>query len=297
MTLEVTPLTPILGAEVSGLNVLELDDEQFAELFDVFTRHSVIFLRDQPAMTEQEHYEFAGRFGQVHVHPFAREAGPDPDKPFPGLIRMRTTEDSRVAAGNRWHSDVSCDDRPPQASILQLHQVPAVGGDTLFASLYAAYDALSPQMKQYLDGMTAHHSGEESYRKLFQMKTAPGSAWPEANHPIVRRHPDSGRPALFVDREFTESINNLPKEEGRALLDFLFAHTERANFQCRFRWTQNAIAIWDNRCALHHAMWDYWPAERSGHRVSVQGEVPLLWNLALDQAPSNHNDTTVRLTA
>ena len=159
MTLEVTPLTPILGAEVSGLNVLELDDEQFAELFDVFTRHSVIFLRDQPAMTEQEHYEFAGRFGQVHVHPFAREAGPDPDKPFPGLIRMRTTEDSRVAAGNRWHSDVSCDDRPPQASILQLHQVPAVGGDTLFASLYAAYDALSPQMKQYLDGMTAHHSG------------------------------------------------------------------------------------------------------------------------------------------
>jgi taurine dioxygenase len=297
MTLDVTPLTPFLGAEVCGLNVLDLDDEQFAELFDVFTRHSVIFPRDQPAMTEEQHYEFAGRFGPVHVHPFAREAGASQDNPHPGLIRMRTTEQSRVAAGNRWHSDVSCDDRPPQASIFQLHQVPNVGGDTLFASLYAAYDALSPQMKQYLDGMTAHHSGEESYRKLFQMKTAPGSAWPEADHPVVRHHPDSGRPALFVDREFTESINGLPKDEGRALLDFLLAHTERANFQCRFRWTQNAIAIWDNRCALHHAMWDYWPQERRGHRVSVQGEVPLMWNLLADHVPEGHPDTTVRLTA
>lgn len=297
MTAQVTPLTPILGAEVSGLNVLDLDDAQFAELFAAFTRHSVIFLREQPPMTEAQHYDLARRFGEVHVHPFARESVSLDENPYPGLLRIRTTESSRVASGNRWHSDVSCDERPPQASILQLHQVPTVGGDTLFASLYAAYEALSPQMKGYLDGLTAHHSGEESYRKLFQRKTAPGSSWPEADHPIVRRHPDSGRPALYIDREFTESINDLPKDEGRALLDFLFAHTERANFQCRFRWTENAIAIWDNRCVLHHAMWDYWPQERRGHRVSVQGEQPLMWDLTSDRIAADHETGTVRLTA
>ena len=297
MSLKITPLTPTIGAEIAGLNILAMNDEEFATLFDAFTRHSVVFLRDQPALTEEQHYAFARRFGDVHIHPFARHAEPDPDNLHPGLLRMHTTVDTRVASGNRWHSDVSCDDRPPQASILQLHQVPTSGGDTLFASLYAAYDALSPQMKRYLDGMTARHSGEESYRKLFQRKIGLGSTWPEADHPIIRRHSDSGRPVLYVDREFTESINGLPKEEGRALLDFLIAHTERANFQCRFQWTQNAIAIWDNRCALHHAIWDYWPQERRGHRVSVQGEVPLMWDLDTDSIPETIEHNTVKLTA
>ncbi len=296
MGITVTPLTPTLGAEVDGVDVLNLNDEDFAVLFDAFTAHSVVFLRDQPALTEQQHYDFASRFGPVHVHPFARESAADLDNPFPGLLRMHTTDASRVASGNRWHSDVSCDEMPPMASILQLHEIPDVGGDTLFSSLYAAYETLSPQMKRYLDGMTARHSGEESYRKLFQRTTAPGSTWPEADHPIVRRHPDSGRPALYVDREFTESINDVPKEEGKALLEFLLSHTERANFQCRFQWTVNAIAIWDNRCVLHHAMWDYWPQERRGHRVSVQGEKPEMWDLDTDQAPAESAGNTVRLT-
>lgn len=296
MVIQVTPLTPTLGAEVSGLNVLDMADGEFDQLFEAFVQHSVVFLRDQPALSEQEHYDFARRFGPVHVHPFAREDAAALAKPFPGLLRMQTTEGSRVASGNRWHSDVSCDELPPQASILQLHQVPEIGGDTLFNSLYAAYETLSPQMQRYLDDMTAHHSGEESYKKLFERTTAPGSHWPEADHPIVRRHPDSGRPALYVDREFTESINGLPKEEGRALLDFLFAHSERANFQCRFRWSQNAIAIWDNRCVLHHAMWDYWPQERRGHRVSVEGEKPQMWRLGIDEVPANLQTNTIKLT-
>ena len=296
MTLTISPLTPLLGAEVSGLNVLDLSDAGFDSLYEALVDHSVIFLRDQPTLTEAEHYDLASRFGEVHVHPFAREAKPDPANQHPGVLRIRTTDESKVAAGNRWHSDVSCDARPPQASILQLHQVPQVGGDTLFSSMYAAYDALSAQMKRYLDGMTARHSGEESYRKLFRADIALGSQWPEADHPIVRRHPDSGRPALYVDREFTESINGLPKEEGKALLEFLFGHSERANFQCRFRWSTNAIAIWDNRCVLHHAMWDYWPQERRGHRVSVVGEVPLMWRLDSDRVPEGREGTTVKLT-
>ncbi len=297
MAIEVHPLTPTLGAEIRGADLLNLDDAGFAEIFDAFVAHSVIFFRDQPALTEQQHLDVASRFGDIHIHPFARLSDRREDA-FPGLLRFHTTAQSTVAAGNRWHSDVSCDDLPPQASILQLHEIPPVGGDTLFASLYAAYDTLSDRMKRLLDGLTAHHSGEESYRKLFKVATIdPSATWPEVDHPIVRRHPDSGRPALYVDREFTESINDLPKEEARALLDFLLDHTERVDFQCRFAWSRNAIAVWDNRCVLHHAMWDYWPNERKGHRVSVRGERPEMWRLDQAGVPEGNGGSTVRLTA
>ncbi len=279
MSLIVKPLTPTFGAEVAGTDILHMNDAAFAELFDVFTAKGVIFLRDQPALSPEEHLAFASRFGEVHVHPAARGKPAE----FPGLMRMRTNKESRVAAGNRWHSDVSCDELPPQASILQLHKIPPVGGDTLFANLYAAWEALSDRMKAMLDGLTALHSGEESFRHLFQFTS--DTPWPENNHPVVRRHVDSGRPVLFVDREFTKRINDLPKEEGRALLAFLFEHTERVDFQCRFQWSENAIAIWDNRCVLHHALWDYWPQDREGHRVSVRGEKPQMWSLANDRIP------------
>lgn len=285
MTISVHPLTPTLGAEIRGLDVTSLDARAFDTLFAAFTEHSVVFLRDQPELSPDEHLAFARRFGEVHIHPSARGVAAE----HPGLLRMKTTSESRVASGNRWHSDVSCDLQPPQASILQLHEIPELGGDTLFASLYAAYDALSDRMKVMLDGLTALHSGEESFRKLFRFKQVEGLTWPENNHPVVRKHPDSGRPALFVDREFTDSINDLPKEEARALLDFLLDHTERVAFQCRFSWTRNAIAIWDNRCVLHHAMWDYWPNERRGRRVSVQGEKPEMWNPSVDGVSRESN--------
>lgn len=298
MAIAVEPLTPTLGAEIRGADLLAMDDRQFDEIFQAFVEHSVIFLLDQPALTVDQHLAFARRFGPVHVHPFARLGSNRSDDGALGVLRIHTTADTTVAAGNRWHSDVSCDTEPPQASILQLHEIPPVGGDTLFASTYAAYDALSDRMKQLLDGLTAHHSGEDAYRKLFRAKTTdPNATWPTADHPIVRRHVDSGRPALYVNREFTESINDLPKEEGRALLEFLFEHTERANFQCRFRWSENAIAIWDNRCVLHHAMWDYWPHVRRGNRISVQGEKPQSWQLGIDRIPEGRSGNTVRLTS
>ncbi len=296
MAIDVTPVTPALGAEITGVDLTRLDDDTFAAIFDAFVRHSVIFFPDQPELTVDEHAVFARRFGPIHVHPFERLAGRSSGD-LAGLLTIRTTAESTVAAGNRWHSDVSCDDEPPQASILQLHEVPAVGGDTLFASLYAAYEALSDPMKRYLDGMTARHTGEESYRKVFKVTTLdPGATWPEVHHPVVRRHPDSGRPVLYVDREFTHSINDLPKEEGRALLAFLLDHTERVDFQCRFRWRPNAVAVWDNRCVLHHAMWDYWPNERKGHRISVVGERPEPWRLDRDRIPDDADRATVKLT-
>ena len=293
--MQVQPLTPTLGAEISGIDVTNMNDGEFDALFRAFTAHSVIFLRDQPALSPEAHRAFAQRFGEIHVHPAAR-AAPSETRDASGVMNMRTHETSRVAAGNRWHSDVSCDERPPQASILQLHEIPPLGGDTLFASLYAAYDTLSERMKVYLDGVSALHSGEEAFRHTFQFDRGEARArWPEHEHPIARKHADSGRPALFVDREFTKEIVGLPKEEGKALLAFLFEHTERVDFQCRFRWTPNAIAIWDNRCALHHAMWDYWPATRQGRRISVVGERPQPWRLGQDALPETPLNE-VRLT-
>lgn len=298
MAIDVTPLTPTLGAEIAGVDLSALDEEQFATVFDAFVDHSVIFFRDQAALSVDQHLALARRFGEVHVHPFERLAPSSDGGGSRGLLRMHTTADSRVAAGNRWHSDVSCDERPPQASILQLHDVPPVGGDTLFSGMYAAYESLSDRMKRFLDGLTAHHSGEDSYRKLFRVETVdPGATWPAVDHPVVRRHPDSGRPALYVNREFTEYMNDLPKEEGKALLAFLLDHSERVDFQCRFAWTRNAVAIWDNRCVLHHALWDYWPHERRGHRISVVGERPAAWRLNHDRVPAEHRGSTVRLTA
>jgi len=180
---------------------------------------------------------------------------------------------------------VSCESEPPYVSILQLHEIPPVGGDTLFASMYAAYEALSPRMKQMLDGMTARHSGEWSYRHLFKYQPHESAdGYPEAVHPVVIRPSRSDRPALYVNREFTVGLEDLPQAEGQALLEFLFAHAERADFQCRFRWSSDAIAIWDNRSTQHFAMWDYWPHSRKGRRVSVRGTRPQMWHL--DEASS-----------
>jgi taurine dioxygenase len=293
MTIELRPLTPAFGAEVSGVDLTRMSEKEFDEIFAAFSDYGVIFFRDQDMLTEDQHLAFGKRFGDIHIHPAAR--GKESDSS--GFIPMRTHRESIVAAGNRWHSDVSCDERPPQASILQLHQTPTIGGDTLFSSLSAAYSALSDPLKVMLDGLTALHSGEEAYRHLFEFKNHQSDqSWPENSHPLIRKHVDSGRPVIFVDREFTKQINELPKEEGRALLNFLFEHTERVDFQCRFQWTQNAIAIWDNRCVLHHALWDYWPEERSGARVTVVGEKPVFWELKDKQVPEE-TGSAIRLTA
>ena len=293
MSIEVKPLTPAFGAEIEGVDLASSSAADFDEVLEIFSKYGVIFFRDQNKLSEEAHINLARRFGEIHIHPAARGKGEDPS----GLLKMKTNKESKVAAGNRWHSDVSCDEFPPYASILQLHETPSSGGDTLFASLCAAYDALSSRMKIMLDGLSALHSGEEPFRHLFKFENhQEGQGWPENDHPLIREHLPSGRPALFVDREFTKKINELPKDEGKALLDFLFAHTERVDFQCRFQWTPNAIAIWDNRCVLHHALWDYWPEQRSGCRVTTVGEKPVAWRLS-DHTETQKERSSIRLTA
>ena len=278
--LDINPLTPFIGAQINGVDLRCSDQVLIEQIQKVLQQYSVVFFRDQPALSPAEHSALANAFGPIHVHPAAPRSSD-----FPGVLKIEATRDTKVAAGNRWHSDVSCEPEPPYVSILQLHEIPPVGGDTLFASMYAAYEALSPRMKQMLDGMTARHSGEWSYRHLFKYQLHESAdGYPEAVHPVVIRPSGSDRPALYVNREFTVELEDLPQAEGQALLEFLFAHAERADFQCRFRWSSDAIAIWDNRSTQHFAMWDYWPHSRKGRRVSVRGTRPQMWHL--DEASS-----------
>jgi taurine dioxygenase len=275
-TIGVDKLTPIIGAEVSSVNIGGLvsgdnsSNRQMDEIHRALAEHSVIFFRDQ-RITPEQHLAFGRRFGELHIHPAAPHDGSDP-----ALMTIYADKDSPRANGEGWHSDVSCDVEPPMGSILHIRQCPPHGGDTLFASMYAAYEALSDRMKAYLDGLTALHDGESVYRGLYaNYGVADRPAYPSAEHPVVRTHPVTGRKALYVNRGFTRHIIGVPRDESDAILAYLYQHAENPLFQCRFRWTENAIAFWDNRCTQHRAMWDYWPHTRSGTRVTVKGERPV----------------------
>jgi len=150
-----------------------------------------------------------------------------------------------------------------------------IHGDTLFANMYAAYEALSDRMKTYLDGLTARHNGEHYRGQYANYGVKDKESYPYADHPVVRTHPVTGRKALYVNKGFTRYINGIPRDESDGILRYLYDHMANPLFQCRFRWQANSIAFWDNRCVQHHAMWDYWPHTRSGHRVTVRGDRPV----------------------
>ncbi|MFN0164630.1 MAG: TauD/TfdA dioxygenase family protein [Burkholderiales bacterium] len=270
-TIGVDKLTPIIGAEISGIDLAKpLSEAQFDEVQRALAENLVIFFRDQ-TLSQAQHMDFGRRFGDLHVHPAA------PHEPgLPGLMKIHADKDSPRANGEGWHTDVSCDPEPPMGSILYIRVCPPKGGDTLFASMYAAYDALSDRMKAYLDGLTALHDGEDVYRGTYaNFGVVDKEAYPRSHHPIVRTHPVTGRRALYVNRGFTRYIDGIPRDESDGILNYLYSHIENPLFQCRFRWRANSIAFWDNRCAQHRAMWDYWPQTRSGNRVTIAGDKPV----------------------
>ena len=270
-TITVDKLTPIIGAEIGGVDLGQpLGNQVFDEISRALAENLVIFFRDQ-TLTPQQHLAFGRLFGDLHVHP----AAPHEDGE-PALMKIYADRTSPRANGEGWHSDVSCDDLPPMGSILYIKQCPPRGGDTLFASMYAAYEALSDRMKAYLDGLTAIHDGEQVYRGTYaNFGVGDKPSYPRAEHPVIRTHPVTGRKALFVNRGFTTRLVGLPADESDAILRYLYDHAENPLFQCRFRWTENTVAFWDNRCTQHRAMWDYWPHTRSGNRVTVRGDRPV----------------------
>ena len=268
-TITVDKLTPVIGAEIGKVDIGNPTNQQMEEIHRALAENLVIFFRDQQ-LTQEQHLAFGRRFGELHIHPAA------PSEPgHPELMIIKADKDSPRANGEGWHSDVSCDEEPPMGSILYIKECPPMGGDTLFANMYAAYDALSDRMKAYLTGLRAVHDGEETYRGTyanFGIQDKP--VYPRAVHPVIRTHPVTGRKALYVNRGFTRRILDIPLDESTGILSYLFEHMENPLFQCRFRWRPNSVAFWDNRCVQHRAMWDYWPNTRYGNRVTVKGDRP-----------------------
>ena len=270
-TIQVNPVTPVLGAEVSNIDLTAtLSNRQVEDLHTALATHQVLFFRDQKLNPDQQ--KTLGRyFGELHIHP--NTPGPEG---HPEILPIHADANSKRIAGEEWHSDVSCDIEPPLGSILYLHTVPPAGGDTIFASQSAAYEALTPAFKSFLDGLTATHSGDRFYRRANRLLGIDDRdrVFPQAVHPVVRTHPVTRRKALFVNQGFTMHINELSEQESRAVLDFLFAHGTKPAFQVRFRWQPHSVAFWDNRAVQHIAMWDYFPQVRSGSRVTIKGDRP-----------------------
>ena len=268
-SIQVDKLTPHVGAEIRGIDLSQpLDEPTFKEVHAALIDNGVVFFRDQH-LTPDQQKAFGRLFGELHMHP----AAPSLLEGHPEILVIHADEKSKHVAGENWHSDVSCDLEPPMGSILYMHELPPVGGDTLFASMYAAYEALSEPMKRFLEPLTAMHEGEHVYRGRYGVNDA-GRVFPKAEHPVIRTHPVSGRKALFVNGGFTTRITQLRRAESDAVLRFLYHHVETPEFHCRFRWQVNSVAFWDNRCVQHHAMWDYYPQRRHGHRVTIKGDAP-----------------------
>jgi taurine dioxygenase len=270
--IEVRKLTPTLGAEVLGVDLSkELSPDDLERIRAALLENLVIFFREQE-LTPEQHKAFGRHFGNLHLHP----AAPGLVEGHPEILVIKADEKSKHVAGEEWHSDVSCDAEPPMGSILYMTEVPSNGGgDTLFASMYAAYAGLSEPMRRFLEPLTAIHDGEHVYRGRYGVKDE-GKVFPRAEHPIVRTHPVTGRKALYVNRGFTTRIPQLGHGESAAVLEMLYRHVETPEYQCRFKWRPGSIAFWDNRCVQHHAMWDYFPLRRYGHRVTICGDKPFL---------------------
>ena len=264
-TITVTPSTPHIGAEIGNIDLTRpLSNRQVHEVHAAIIAHGVVFFRDQK-LDFESHERFVRYFGEPHVHVGGYGTASKAIPGHPAIRKQYFDASSKRVSGEEWHSDQSCAEIPPIYSVLYQEQVPPDGGgDTMFLSAYKAYEELSPGMKAYLEDKTATHDGARAFDKNKDV-------YPTAVHPIVVRHPESGRKLLFVNREFTSHINEVPAGESRGVLEFLYDHLSRPHWSMRFRWTDHSIAFWDNRCTQHYAIWDYWPNVRSGYRMFVKG--------------------------
>ncbi|UDI95124.1 TauD/TfdA dioxygenase family protein [Pseudomonas sp. IAC-BECa141] len=260
-------ITPIIGAEIGGVDLSQpLSNEQLAEIRRAFLENHVVVFRDQH-LTVDEHKAFGRLFGELRALPVEDIDGDDPE-----LVVIRANAQSRYVAGETWHTDGTADLAPSMGSMLYVKETPAIGtgGDTLFANMHLALEMLSPTMQQFLGELTAIHDGAIPWKGY----EAPANL-PKNEHPVVVRHPETGRKTLFVNSGFTSHIVQLSGGESQMLLNMLFDLVAREPvLSCRVRWTPNSLVFWDNRCTQHHAVWDYFPHSRYGERVTILGTQP-----------------------
>ena len=271
--IEVRPLTATVGAEIVGVDLRQpLDSGTVRSIESALLEHGVIFFRGQDIDAAQQK-RFARHFGEISVPPFAPRYGADPE--FIVLDQLSPKGEGADA----WHSDNTFMQEPPMGSILKAVQLPSVGGDTCFASMFAAYEALSEPIRRLIDGLEAVHDLTKPLQKAIAAGHSTAdlaelqAKWPPVRHPVVRTHPVSGRKALFVNANSTTELLGLTERESDLLLPFLIDHARDPLFQCRFRWDTNSIAFWDNRSVQHYAVPDY-GERRIMHRVTLAGDRP-----------------------
>lgn len=276
MSLIITPLSPALGAQISGVDLSrEIDASTRDAIEQALLAHQVLFFREQ-SITPRQQADFAARFGDLHIHPIY------PNVPETPQVLILDTAVTDVRDNAIWHTDVTFLPTPALGAVLAAKQVPEFGGDTLWASGIAAYEALSEPLKCLLDGLTATHDFTKSF-PLARFGSTPEdlARWeatrkanPPISHPVIRTHPVSGRKSLFVSDGFTTRINELSEQESEAILKLLFAHATRPEFTIRWRWQVGDVAFWDNRVTQHYAVDDYRPQRRVMHRATILGDVP-----------------------
>ena len=269
-------LTPTIGAVVEGVDLAgSLDDEIIAQIRTALLKHRVIFFVDQH-ITPLQQRDFAARFGALHTHPLYPRVAEAPE------LFVLDNHAGNPTDNDAWHTDVTFIETPPLGAILYAKQLPAEGGDTLWSNMRAAYEALSPSLRDFLSQLdavhdfargfpakrtVAHAAGEDKYARAVEEH-------PPVVHPVIRTHPETGEDSLFVNYGFTERIKGLRRAESDAILAMLFAHIQKPEFQVRWRWKENAIAFWDNRITQHYAVNDYLPNRRVMHRATILGDRP-----------------------
>ena len=273
-TIEVRPVGGALGAEIHGVDLsTDLPDQQFSEIREVFRDNGVIFFRDQK-LTPEQHIAFAERWAPITINRFFTNV-----EGHPKIALVLKEPDQKKNIGGGWHTDHTYDIEPAMGSILYAHEVPQSGGDTMFASMYAAYETLSDGLKQTLNGLRARHSSRHIFgsaraeRKddtVGRIKN-PELAKQDAVHPVVITHPLSGRKSLYVNPTFTLGFEGWTDAESKPLLDYLYAHASQPSFTCQFHWQPGSIAFWDNRATWHLAVNDYQGQRRLMHRITVEG--------------------------
>ena len=281
--MRIEKLTTHIGAELVGVDLAEAiaNEDLFGTIREALLTHKVLFLRDQ-LITKAEHVAFARKFGDLEDHPVS---GSDPD--HPGLVCIYKDLDSPPDHyENSWHCDATWREKPPQGAVLRCVECPPVGGDTVWANMARAYEDLPDHIKDSIDGLYARHSIEASFGARMPIEKRHGlkEQFPDAEHPVVRKHPETAERVLFVN-SFTTHLTNFHTSEnvrygqdyapgGSNLLNYLISRATIPEYQVRWRWRPNSVAIWDNRCTQHYAVMDYWPAVRKMERAGIVGDKP-----------------------
>jgi len=270
----VNRLSPTIGGEIHGIDLSKnLEEKTKALIYEALLVYKVIFFRDQDISTEQ-HINFSKNFGELEIHPFAPKK-----ESFPEVLVITHNEKSK-GRENTWHSDVTWRMEPSLGSVLRMIEKPEHGGDTLFADMYAAYDNLSEEIKEKLEGSIAVHDFANFRNRLIKEGKSDeeieafNKQYPMPEHPVIRTHPDTKKKVIYVNAAFTQYIKDWDPEESQQMLDFLYSRASIPEYQCRFAWQDNSIAFWDNRACQHYANSDYWPNVRKVERVTIIGDRP-----------------------